>query len=407
MRNIELLSPAGDIKRLRLAIKYGADAVYCAGNMFGMRTNPSNFNGDELKEAVELVHSRNKKIYITCNTLPRNDEIPYLPDFLKFAQDIGVDAFIIADMGVLAAAKKYAPDVDVHISTQAGIVNYAAANAFYDMGASRIVTARELSLDEIKKIRDKCNPKLEIEAFVHGAMCMSFSGRCTLSNYLTGRDANRGDCAQPCRWKYYLMEEKRPGEYFPINEEKEGAYIFNSRDLCMIEHIPQLVDAGIDSFKIEGRAKSEYYTAMVTYVYRAAIDEYLKNPSDNFILPEWIKAETDKISHRKYTTGFYFGPIQNGKVTDNGGYERAWDVCAVFKSFENGRLVVEQRNRFFEGEELEVVEPFKKPYKIMVKELYNENDGEFVSAANKATDIYSFSSIDGISPDAVLRRKRD
>lgn len=407
MRNIELLSPAGDIKRLRLAIKYGADAVYCAGNMFGMRTNPSNFNGDELKEAVELVHSRNKKIYITCNTLPRNDEIPYLPDFLKFAQDIGVDAFIIADMGVLAAAKKYAPDVDVHISTQAGIVNYAAANAFYDMGASRIVTARELSLDEIKKIRDKCNPKLEIEAFVHGAMCMSFSGRCTLSNYLTGRDANRGDCAQPCRWKYYLMEEKRPGEYFPINEEKEGAYIFNSRDLCMIEHIPQLVDAGIDSFKIEGRAKSEYYTAMVTYVYRAAIDEYLKNPSDNFILPEWIKAETDKISHRKYTTGFYFGPIQNGQVTDNVGYERAWDVCAVFKSFENGRLVVEQRNRFFEGEELEVVEPFKKPYKIMVKELYNENDGEFVSAANKATDIYSFSSKDGISPDAVLRRKRD
>ena len=225
MRNIELLSPAGDIKRLRLAIKYGADAVYCAGNMFGMRTNPSNFNGDELKEAVELVHSRNKKIYITCNTLPRNDEIPYLPDFLKFAQDIGVDAFIIADMGVLAAAKKYAPDVDVHISTQAGIVNYAAANAFYDMGASRIVTARELSLDEIKKIRDKCNPKLEIEAFVHGAMCMSFSGRCTLSNYLTGRDANRGDCAQPCRWKYYLMEEKRPGEYFPINEEKELSLI--------------------------------------------------------------------------------------------------------------------------------------------------------------------------------------
>ncbi len=245
MRNIELLSPAGDFKRLRLAAKFGADAVYCAGSMFGMRTNPSNLNGNELKEAVELVHSQNKKIYITCNTLPRNDEIPFLPDFLKYAQDIGVDAFIIADMGVLAAAKKYAPNVDVHISTQAGIVNYASANAFYDMGATRIVTARELSLDEIKTIRDKCNSKLEIEAFVHGAMCMSFSGRCTLSNYLTGRDANRGDCAQPCRWKYYLMEEKRPGEYFPINEEKEGAYIFNSRDLCMIEHIPELVDAGI------------------------------------------------------------------------------------------------------------------------------------------------------------------
>lgn len=407
MRNIELLSPAGDFKRLRLAAKFGADAVYCAGSMFGMRTNPSNLNGNELKEAVELVHSQNKKIYITCNTLPRNDEIPFLPDFLKYAQDIGVDAFIIADMGVLAAAKKYAPNVDVHISTQAGIVNYASANAFYDMGATRIVTARELSLDEIKTIRDKCNPKLEIEAFVHGAMCMSFSGRCTLSNYLTGRDANRGDCAQPCRWKYYLMEEKRPGEYFPINEEKEGAYIFNSRDLCMIEHIPELVDAGIDSFKIEGRAKSEYYTAMVTYAYRAAIDEYLKNPSADFVLPDWIKCEVDKISHRKYTTGFYFGPIQNGQVTDNGGYERAWDVCAVYKSCENGKLTVEQRNRFFDGEELEVVEPFKKPYKITVQNLFNEKDGEFVSAANKAMDVYSFSVDREISSDAVFRRKRD
>lgn len=407
MRNIELLSPAGDFKRLRLAAKFGADAVYCAGSMFGMRTNPSNLNGNELKEAVELVHSQNKKIYITCNTLPRNDEIPFLPDFLKYAQDIGVDAFIIADMGVLAAAKKYAPNVDVHISTQAGIVNYASANAFYDMGATRIVTARELSLDEIKTIRDKCNPKLEIEAFVHGAMCMSFSGRCTLSNYLTGRDANRGDCAQPCRWKYYLMEEKRPGEYFPINEEKEGAYIFNSRDLCMIEHIPELVDAGIDSFKIEGRAKSEYYTAMVTYAYRAAIDEYLKNPSADFVLPDWIKGEIDKISHRKYTTGFYFGPIQNGQVTDNGGYERAWDVCAVYKSCENGKLTVEQRNRFFGGEELEVVEPFKKPYKITVQNLFNEKDEEFVSAANKATDVYSFSVDREISSDAVFRRKRD
>lgn len=407
MRNIELLSPAGDFKRLRLAAKFGADAVYCAGSMFGMRTNPSNLNGNELKEAVELVHSQNKKIYITCNTLPRNDEIPFLPDFLKYAQDIGVDAFIIADMGVLAAAKKYAPNVDVHISTQAGIVNYASANAFYDMGATRIVTARELSLDEIKTIRDKCNPKLEIEAFVHGAMCMSFSGRCTLSNYLTGRDANRGDCAQPCRWKYYLMEEKRPGEYFPINEEKEGAYIFNSRDLCMIEHIPELVDAGIDSFKIEGRAKSEYYTAMVTYAYRAAIDEYLKNPSDDFVLPDWIKGEIDKISHRKYTTGFYFGPIQNGQVTDNGGYERAWDVCAVYKSCENGKLTVEQRNRFFDDEELEVVEPFKKPYKITVQNLFNEKDEEFVSAANKATDVYSFLVDREISSDAVFRRKRD
>ncbi|MCI6245218.1 MAG: U32 family peptidase, partial [Eubacterium sp.] len=250
--------------RLKLAVKFGADAVYVGGTMFGMRTNPSNFNADELKEAVEFVHSAGKKLYLTCNTLPRNNEIELLPDYLKYAQDIGVDALIIADLGVLSLAKKFAPDVDIHISTQAGVVNYQTANAFYEMGASRIVTARELSLDEIRTIRDKCNPNLEIEVFVHGAMCMSFSGRCILSDYMTGRDANRGDCAQPCRWKYSLVEEKRPGEYFPVNQEENGTYIFNSKDLCMIEHIPELVSAGIDSFKIEGRAKSEYYTAAVT-----------------------------------------------------------------------------------------------------------------------------------------------
>lgn len=407
MRNIELLSPAGDMERLKLAVKFGADAVYIGGNMFGMRTNPSNFNADELKEAVKLVHQNHKKIYLTCNTLPRNKEIELLPDYLKYVSEIGVDALIIADMGVLSLAKKYAPNTDVHISTQAGIVNYQAANAFYDMGASRVVTARELSLDEIRTIRDKCNPNLEIEVFVHGAMCMSFSGRCILSDYMVGRDANRGDCAQPCRWKYHLVEETRPGEYFPINQEENGTYIFNSRDLCMIEHIPQLVHAGIDSFKIEGRAKSEYYTAIVTYAYRAAIDEYLKNPANDFRVPDWILVEMDKMSHREYTTGFNFGPIKKGQVTDTGGYIRSWDVCAVYKDYSNGRLTVVQRNRFFEGDELEVVEPFKKPYAITVKELVNEDDGEKTSVANKATDTYSFLCEKNISPDAILRRKRD
>lgn len=407
MRNIELLSPAGDMERLKLAVKFGADAVYIGGNMFGMRTNPSNFNADELKEAVKLVHQNHKKIYLTCNTLPRNKEIELLPDYLKYVSEIGVDALIIADMGVLSLAKKYAPNTDVHISTQAGIVNYQAANAFYDMGASRVVTARELSLDEIRTIRDKCNPNLEIEVFVHGAMCMSFSGRCILSDYMVGRDANRGDCAQPCRWKYHLVEETRPGEYFPINQEENGTYIFNSRDLCMIEHIPQLVHAGIDSFKIEGRAKSEYYTAIVTYAYRAAIDEYLKNPANDFRVPDWILAEMDKMSHREYTTGFNFGPIKKGQVTDTGGYIRSWDVCAVYKDYSNGRLTIGQRNRFFEGDELEVVEPFKKPYAITVKELVNEDDGEKTSVANKATDTYSFLCEKNISPDAILRRKRD
>lgn len=406
MRNIELLSPCGDFERLKLALKFGADAVYLAGEMFGMRTNPSNFSADELKKAVELAHSLGKKVYLTCNTLPRNEEIEKLPEFLKYAQDIGIDAFIIADIGVMALAKKYAPNVDIHMSTQVGIVNYQTANALYEMGASRIVTARELSLDEIKTIRDKTPNDLEIEVFVHGAMCMSFSGRCILSDYMTHRDANRGDCAQPCRWKYHLVEETRPGQYFPINEEKNGTYIFNSRDLCMIEHIPELVDAGVDSFKIEGRAKSEYYTAIVTYAYRNAIDEYLKNPTDNFKPSQWILDEMEKMSHREYTTGFNFGPIENGQVTDTGGYIRNWDVCALFRDYSNGRLIVSQRNRFFEGDELEVVEPGKKPYKLVVEDLYNLDDGEKVDVANKATDTYSFKCDKPVSSDAIFRRQR-
>ena len=406
MRNIELLSPCGDFERLKLALKFGADAVYLAGEMFGMRTNPSNFSADELKKAVELAHSLGKKVYLTCNTLPRNEEIEKLPEFLKYAQDIGIDAFIIADIGVMSLAKKYAPNVDIHMSTQVGIVNYQTANALYEMGASRIVTARELSLDEIKTIRDKTPNDLEIEVFVHGAMCMSFSGRCILSDYMTHREANRGDCAQPCRWKYHLVEETRPGQYFPINEEKNGTYIFNSRDLCMIEHIPELVDAGVDSFKIEGRAKSEYYTAIVTYAYRNAIDEYLKNPTDDFKPSQWILDEMEKMSHREYTTGFNFGPIKNGQVTDTGGYIRNWDVCALYKDYSNGRLIVSQRNRFFEGDELEVVEPGKKPYKLVVEDLYNLDDDEKVDVANKATDTYSFKCDKPVSSDAIFRRQR-
>lgn len=406
MRKIELLSPAGDFERLELALKFGADAVYLGGEQFGMRTNPSNFNADQLKEAVSLVHSLDKKVYLTCNTLPRNNEIEYLPDFLKYAADIGIDAFIIADVGVMMLAKKYAPDVEIHMSTQVGIVNYQTANSFYELGAKRIVTARELSLEDIKTIRDKTPSDLEIEVFVHGAMCMSFSGRCILSDYMVGRDANRGDCAQPCRWKYHLVEETRPGQYFPVNQDENGTYIFNSRDLCMIEHIPELVDAGIDSFKIEGRAKSEYYTAIVTYAYRNAIDEYLKNPSADFKVPQWILDEMEKMSHREYTTGFNFGPMKNGQVLNTGGYIRSWDVCALFNSYNDGRLVVDQRNRFYQGDILEVVEPNKKPYQITVEDLYNETADEKVDVANKATNTYSFKCDIPISSDAIFRRQR-
>ncbi|MBO5495698.1 MAG: U32 family peptidase [Eubacterium sp.] len=406
MRNIELLSPCGDYERFNLAIKFGADAVYLAGQQFGMRTNPNNFDADELKKAVELAHSKGKKVYITCNTLPRNNELPELPDFIKYAAGLGVDAFIIADIGVMALAKKLAPEVDIHMSTQVGIVNYQTANTLYELGAKRIVTARELSLDEIKEIRDNTPPELEIETFVHGAMCMSFSGRCILSDYMVGRDPNRGDCAQPCRWKYHLVEETRPGQFFPINEEEDGTYIFNSKDLCMIDRIPELYAAGIDSFKIEGRAKSEYYTAIVTYAYRNAIDEFMKNPSPDFRPSQWILDEMEKMSHREYTHGFNFGKLKNGQVLDSGGYIREWDVCALYNDYKNGRLYVDQRNRFYQDEELEVVEPYKKPYKIVVRDLYNETEQASSDVANKATNLYSFACDTPVSPDAIFRRKK-
>lgn len=407
MKRVELLSPAGDMERLELAVKFGADAVYVGGTQFGMRSNPSNFDPAQLQAACKLVHAAGKKLYLTCNTLPRSYELDALPDFLRSARAVGVDAFIIADMGVLAIAKQAAPEVEVHISTQAGIVNYAAANAFYQMGAKRIVTARELSLDEIKMIRDHTPPELEIEAFVHGAMCMSFSGRCILSDYMVGRDANRGDCAQPCRWKYHLMEETRPGQYFPINQEENGTYIFNSKDLCMIEHIPELVAAGVDSFKIEGRAKSAYYTAVVTHAYRQALDAYFAHPSPDFRVPDWVLAEMEKMSHRVYTTGFYFGPLQNGQELNTGGYVRNWDVCALYRDQQGNRLIVDQRNRFFEGDVLEVLEPGQKPYTLTVRDLVREADGTRTEAANKATEVYSFTVDRQVSPDAILRRKRD
>lgn len=407
MKRVELLSPAGDMERLELAVKFGADAVYVGGTQFGMRSNPSNFDPAQLQAACKLVHAAGKKLYLTCNTLPRSYELDALPDFLRSARAAGVDAFIIADMGVLAIAKQAAPEVEVHISTQAGIVNYAAANAFYQMGAKRIVTARELSLDEIKMIRDHTPPELEIEAFVHGAMCMSFSGRCILSDYMVGRDANRGDCAQPCRWKYHLMEETRPGQYFPINQEENGTYIFNSKDLCMIEHIPELVAAGVDSFKIEGRAKSAYYTAVVTHAYRQALDAYFAHPSPDFRVPDWVLAEMEKMSHRLYTTGFNFGPLQNGQELNTGGYVRNWDVCALYRDQQGNRLIVDQRNRFFEGDILEVLEPGQKPYTLTVRDLVREADGTRTEAANKATEAYSFAVDRPVSPDAILRRKRD
>lgn len=382
----EILAPAGDMERLMAAVSYGADAVYLAGKEFGMRTSPNNFGEEDLKKAVEICHKQNIKVYLTCNTLPRNDEIDKLPNFLSFAASVGVDAFIICDLGVLEIAKKVAPNVDIHISTQTGVVNYATARALYDMGAKRIVLARELSLEDIATIRAKTNPELEIETFVHGAMCVSFSGRCLISSYLTGRDANRGNCAQPCRWKYHLTEEKRKGEYFPVIEDEKGTYFFNSKDLCMINHIPELLKAGITSLKIEGRAKSAYYVAVTTNAYKSALNDYYKE-KDNLKLKPWIQEEVYKVSHRKYCTGFYFGN-EPGEVYESGGYEKNCDVVAVCDNYKDGVMQISQRNRFFDGDELEILEPGSEPFRFKAENITDEFGNKVTSAPHPMQKLF-------------------
>ncbi len=403
----EVLAPAGDFERLGAAVQFGADAVYIGGSMFGMRTSPSNFSDEELKKAVDFAHEKGVKVYLTCNTVPRNNEVDVLPDFLENAENSGVDALIISDIGTLTLAKKHAPKTEIHISTQAGITNYATANAFYDMGVKRVVLARELSIDDIATLRAKTPKELDIECFVHGAMCVSFSGRCLLSNYLVERDSNRGDCAQPCRWKYHLTEETRPGVYFPIEQDDKGTYIMNARDMCMIEHIPEMVNAGITSFKIEGRAKSAYYTASVTNAYRSAVDEFLKNPTDDFKISPWIKEEMRKVSYREYCTGFYFGsPLDDAEIYYEGGYRREWDVVAVCEKTENGRLYGVQRNKFLLGDELEVVEAGKEPFKVTVLDLQNEFS-ENVESAPHATMKFSFKCDREIPSGAIIRKQKE
>ena len=323
MNKPELLCPAGDLERLQMALHFGADAVYLAGAQFGMRAGAENFTPDGIRAAVQLAHAQGAAVHVTCNTLPRDDELALLPEYLELLDDAGVDAIIAADLGVITLAKRYAPHVALHVSTQFGVVNSAAAAALHDLGAQRVVLARELSLAEIAAIRAHTPPELELEAFVHGAMCVSFSGRCLLSNYFTGRDANRGRCAQPCRWKYGLTESKRPGQVFDITEDERGTYIFNSRDMCMIDHLPELLAAGITSLKIEGRTKSAYYVGAVTNAYRHALDDAIAGrPLD----PVWQR-EVLQISHRPYSTGFYFG--QPGQYTANSAYFAGAEVCAV------------------------------------------------------------------------------
>lgn len=399
---VELLSPAGDFERLKAAFRYGADAAYLAGREFGMRSASPNFTHEEMCEAAAFAHRLGKKIYITCNILPRGDDLAQLPEFLANCQASGADALIISDLGVLRMAKRYAPNMDVHISTQTGVVNAEAACMLYELGASRVVLAREMTLEEIAEIRAKTPKDLEIEVFVHGAMCVSFSGRCLLSNYFTGRDGNRGECAQPCRWKYSLMEETRPGRYMPIEETGTGTFILNSRDLCMAEHIPELLKAGVFSLKIEGRAKADYYVASVTKAYRGAVDAALENRP----LPEWVMPELDKISHRAYGTGFFYDKNGPGQDSLRGGYVRDWEVAAVSMGMtEDGRLRLSQRNRFFAGEPLDVLCPEEEPFTVILEDMEN-GEGEKIEAAPHATMEVIARVNRPVPAGAYLRRRR-
>ena len=398
----ELLSPAGDRERLEAAVAYGADAVYLAGKSFGMRSAPANFGEEELRDAVAYCHARGVKVYVTCNTLPRNDEFEELPGFLSTCQEIGVDAFIISDLGVLALAKQVAPQVERHVSTQTGIVNFAAAQVCWKLGAKRVVLAREVPLSEIRGIRERVDPQLELEAFVHGAMCMSFSGRCVISNYMTGRDANRGECAQPCRWEYHLMETQRPGEVYTLVQEEKGAYFFNSNDLRMIDHIPEMIDAGVASLKIEGRAKSAYYVASVTAAYRQAIDFAWEHPGEP--LPEAILRETEKISHRPYSHGFYFGG-EPGQTVDRSHYARGYELVAICQGREGKCLRLTQRNRFFQGQEVDILQPGKPSFTATLDRLYNQ-DREPLSVAPHAEMIVYWETDADVPAGAYLRVKK-
>ncbi len=404
INRLEVLAPAGDLERLISALDYGADAVYLGGKNFGMRASPSNFTSDGLVEAVKLSHERGVKVYLTCNTLPRNNEIPMFEKFISDAVDANVDALIVADIGLLSLVKKYAPNMEIHMSTQTGIVNYVTANELYNMGAKRIVLARELSLDEVAEIRAKTPIDMDIEAFVHGAMCVSFSGRCLLSQYLVNRDANRGECAQPCRWGYHLMEEKRTDQFFPIFEDESGTYILNAKDMCMIEHLDKLANAGITSFKIEGRAKSAYYVSVITNAYRMAT-EILKKSPDNFILPDWIRDEAYKISHRKYCNGFFFGHPNESQYYETSGYIREYDVVAIIEECRDSRIYCTQRNKFLLHDEVEILSPNQMFDTMTIDEIINEN-GESCEDARHAMMKFSFACDKVYPKNSIIRMKK-
>ena len=403
----ELLAPAGNLDKLKMAFTYGADAVYIGGEEFSHRVAADNFTIDEIKEGVEFAHARGGKVYLTANVIPHNNDIDEYEKYLNEIKDIGLDAIIISDLGMFSVTKELAPNLEIHISTQANNVNYKSARMWHDLGAKRVVLAREMSLSEIAEIRERVQPELELEAFVHGAMCISYSGRCLLSNYMAGRDGNSGNCAHPCRWKYYLMEEQRPGEYMPVFENERGTFIYNSKDLCMIEHVDKLIEAGITSFKIEGRVKSQFYVATVVKAYRQAIDAYLEDPENYKFDPENL-AELKKVSHRDYTTGFYYGkPGGDEQNYETSSYIRDYELIGIVKEYDREKklLSVVQKNRFFKGAEVEFLRPKGDFVKHKI-EYMEDADGNEIEVANRPQSIAKIRIDEEIEPESMMRQVR-
>ncbi|MEI3500849.1 MAG: U32 family peptidase [Anaerovoracaceae bacterium] len=409
MKKMELLAPAGDLEKLKIAIDYGADAVYFGGEAFGLRAGAGNFTKEEIREGAKYAHERGKKIYMTVNIFAHNEDIRLLPDFLRGIADLEIDAFLVSDPGVIAVFREILPDAVLHLSTQANTTNYMTAKFWYDMGISRIVAAREMSFEELREFRREIPEDMEIEAFVHGAMCISYSGRCLMSNFMTVRDANRGACAHPCRWNYSLMEEKRPGEYFPVEEDQRGTYVFNSKDLCMIGHIPEMVEAGIASAKIEGRMKTIFYAATVVRVYREAIDRYYADPASYRFRPEWLE-ELSKVSNRHFTTGFFLGrPDESAQNYESSAYIRKYDFIGIVRSYdgETGSALIEQRNHFRVGDEIEIFGPGSASFFTQtVEELFDAESGKPVEVAPHAQQMLRMKVRFPVGASYMLRRKR-
>ena len=388
MRKTELLIPAGSLEVLKTAVVYGADAVYIGGEAFGLRAKAKNFSNQEIREGIRFAHERGVKVYITANILAHNEDLAGAEAYFKELGEIGPDALIISDPGIFDIARRILPDVDIHISTQANNTNYGTYQFWWRLGAKRVVSARELSLQEIRQIRENIPEEMEIESFIHGAMCISYSGRCLLSNFLAGRDANHGACSHPCRWKYAVVEETRPGEYMPVYENERGTFLFNSKDLCMIEHVPEMMEAGIDSFKIEGRMKTALYVAAVARTYRRAIDDYLEDPEKYRKNLEWYKEEIGKCTTREFTTGFYFGkPTEDAQIYRNSTYIRNYTYLgSVERTDETGRCLLEQKNKFSVGESIEVMKPDGRNLSVQVKGIWSE-DGEPQESAPHARQM--------------------